>query len=139
MKMKIFIVTASILLFTFLSCSTQNVTEHNPYGGYNYESRNMSGDLVSEGSLYISRENSNKIKGNWSLTIHTDCLKCGDRSGFLIGSIRNDSIFINLDPSDVKLSTVIVGKFDGENFAGDWEWTSHTGFFANGTFEAVRQ
>jgi len=99
----------------------------------------MSGNLVSEGSLYISRENTNKIEGNWSLTIHQDCIKCGDRSGYLIGNIKKDSIFINLDPNDVKLSTEITGKFDGENFSGDWEWTSHAGFFAKGTFEAVRQ
>ena len=141
MKMKILIVTISSLIFLLLSCSTSKTSEPYPYGSYLYRSYNFLGDLVGEGTLYISEPDSNIITGNWQIRKIRECLNCGAQfgSGIFSGKIENDSMRINLNPYDVEIDTELKGEFGNGTFDGDWHWTNLAGFGFSGTFKAVRQ
>ncbi len=139
--MKILTVTASILLFLFLSCSSSKTSEPYPYGSYLYRSYNFLGDLVGEGTLYISEPDSNIITGTWQIRKVRECLNCGAQfgSGILAGKIENDSMHINLNPDEIYIDTELIGEFGDGSFNGDWHWTNQAGFGFSGTFKAYRQ
>ena len=138
--MKILIVTASILFFTFLSCSSGRISEPFPYGSYSYKSYNFLGGLVGEGTVYISQPDSNIITGNWRIRrvsrgIYSTA-QFGD--GFLIGYMENDTMRINLNPDDTDIDSELIGEFGDGSFKGDWKLNKKGGLSLSGTFKAVR-
>jgi len=139
--MKILTVTISTLLFLFLSCSSGKISEPFPYGSYLYRSYNFLGDLVGEGTLYISEPDSNIITGNWQIRKVRECLNCGAQfgSGVLIGSMENDTMRINLNPDEINIDTELIGGFGDGSFNGEWKWNNKAGFGFSGTFKSYRQ
>lgn len=140
--MKKHLILFSILsTFLFASCSTQNITNKFPYGNYSYQSFNIVGELVGEGSLYISKVDSNFIEGNWSIRNIKNCVVCGPQygSGYLTGRIDNDSIYVNLNPDNPENYVELVGEIKNESFSGDWRWFELVLNSNRGTFKAVRQ
>ena len=140
--MKKHLILFSILsTLVFVSCSTQNVTNKFPYGNYSYQSFNIVGELVGEGSLYISKVDSNFIDGNWSIRNIKNCVVCGPQygSGYFTGRIDNDSIYVNLNPNNPENYVELVGEIKDESFSGDWRWFELVLNSNRGTFKAVRQ
>jgi hypothetical protein len=129
----------AIILF-FDSCSTQEVSESFPYGSYHYRSYNFVGDLVGEGSIYINKSDSNMVTGNWNIRQITLCLNCGKQfgSGYLEGYIENDTLVVNLNPTDIEIDTKLIGVLSDEEFSGDWRWIDRQGFGFSGQFTAIR-
>jgi len=130
-----------IFLFLFLSCSSSQTSEQYPYGSYLYRSYNFLGDLVGEGTLYISEPDSNGIMGNWSIRKVRECNNCGAQfgSGIFIGTMEEDLMRINLNPDNVEIDTELIGEFGSGSFNGEWKWTDQAGFGFSGTFKAARQ
>ena len=141
MNTKLLIVISSVLLLAGISCSSGEATSSFPYGSYLYRRYNFLGELVGEGTLYISEANSNNISGNWQIREVRKCLNCGAQfgSGFFTGHIENDSIYINLNPDNSEIDTRLIGAYLKGNYNGDWSWTNQAGFGFSGTFKAVRQ
>jgi hypothetical protein len=140
--MKKHLIFFSILsTLVFVSCSTQNVTNKFPYGNYSYQSFNIVGEVVGEGSLYISKVDSNFIEGNWSIRNIKNCVVCGPQygSGYFTGRIDNDSIYVNLNPDNPENYVELVGEIKDESFSGDWRWFELVLNSNRGTFKAVRQ
>jgi hypothetical protein len=138
MKNKYLILISSASVLIMFCCSTRNLTEEYPYGYYSYVELNKSGQRVSEGSLYIDKADSNTVQGNYAITV-IDRVDAGLKSGFLIGRIENDSIFIDLDPDYTKTVWILAGELHSNGFSGHWEWTRDSGAFHNGSFIAIRQ
>ena len=136
-KYLILISSASVLLMSF--CSTRNLNEKYPYGYYSYVEHNKAGNLVSEGSLYIHKADSNTVRGNWGVIVYRDRVGRVTQNGYLLGRIENDSVFIDLDPDYSKTDWTLAGKLDGNVISGDWEWKRYNGAFHNGSFIAIRQ
>jgi hypothetical protein len=138
-KRPIFFCIISTLIF--VSCSTQNVTNKFPFGNYSYQSFNIAGELVGNGSLYISKVDSNFIEGNWSIRNVRNCVVCGPQygSGYFSGKIERDSVYINLNPNNPENYVELVGKIKNESFSGDWRWFELIVNSNRGTFKAVRQ
>jgi hypothetical protein len=135
-KYLILVSFASILIMS--CCSTRNLTEEYPYGYYSYEEHNKLGILVSEGSLYLHKADSNTVQGNYAITV-SDRVDAGLNSGFLIGRIENDSIFIDLDPDYTKTDWTLAGTLDSNVISGDWEWRRNSAAFHKGSFIAIRK
>ena len=138
---KYLILFSIILMLLFVSCSTQNVTKKFPYGNYSYQSFNIVGELVGEGSLFISKVDSNFIDGNWSIRNVRNCVVCGPQygSGYFSGRIESDSIYINLNPNNPENYVELAGKIKDDSFSGDWRWFELIVNSNRGTFKAVRQ
>jgi hypothetical protein len=138
---KLPIVFIVILISTFFSCSTHKVADEFPYGSYSYQSFNIVGELIGDGSLFISTVDSNIIEGNWSIRNIRNCIVCGPQygSGYLTGRIENDSVYVNLNPNNPENYVELVGKVDGDNFSGDWRWFKLIVNSNRGTFEAVKE
>ena len=128
------------MIFLFIFCSSGDVSESFPYGSYHYRSYNFLGDLVGEGSIYINRSDSNMVKGNWNIRQVTLCLNCGKQfgSGYLEGYIDNDTLVVNLNPTDVEIDTKLIGVLGDEEISGDWRWVNREGFGFSGKFTAIR-
>jgi hypothetical protein len=135
------IIFVLISALTFFSCLTQKVINKFPYGNYSYQSFNIAGELIGEGSLYISKVDSNVIEGNWSIRNVRNCVVCGPQygSGYLNGRIESDSVYINLNPNNPEDYVELVGEIKNENFSGDWRWFELIVNSNRGNFKAVRQ
>jgi hypothetical protein len=70
-----------VLTAVFFSCSTQKMTGEFPYGSYSYQSFNIAGELIGDGTLFISTVDSNLIEGNWSIRNVRNCVVCGPQYG----------------------------------------------------------
>ncbi len=141
--MKKIIITSfvSVVLLLLLSCSSEEVAKDSPYGSYIYRSYNFLGDLVGEGTIYLNEADSNRITGNWNIREIRYCTNCGKQfgTGYLEGYRKGDSIFVNLNPTDVDIDTWLIGKFEDGKYEGKWKWTSIDNFGYEGDFRAERQ
>jgi len=140
--MKIYLmIFVLISALTFFFCSTQTIPNKFPYGSYTYRSFNIAGELVGDGSLFISKVDSNIIEGNWSIRNIRNCVVCGPQygSGYLTGRIESDSVFINLNPNNPENYVELVGEIKNDNFSGDWRWFELIVNSNRGNFKAVRQ
>lgn len=128
------------LMLAFFSCSSQKASGGFPYGSYSYRSYNLLGDLVGDGTLYISRTDSNLVEGNWAIRNVRNCFVCGPQygQGYFTGRIENDSLFINLNPDKPENYVELYGKFDDGNFSGEWRWFELIINSNRGTFKAEK-
>jgi len=138
-KLQIVFLNAILFLF-FLSCSSQNAAGKYPYGSYSYKSFNIVGELVGDGTIYISRVDSNIVEGNWAIRNVRNCNVCGPQygNGFFTGRIDNDSLFINLNPDNPENYVELAGELNEEAFIGDWRWFELVVNSNRGTFKAIR-
>ena len=129
-----------VLTAVFFSCSTQKMTDEFPYGSYSYQSFNIAGELIGDGTLFISTVDSNLIEGNWSIRNVRNCVVCGPQygSGYLTGRIENDSVYINLNPNNPENYVELVGEIKDQSFSGDWRWFELIVNSNRGTFKGVR-
>ena len=136
-RLIIFIV---ILISTFFSCSTHKVAKEFPYGSYSYRSFNIVGELIGDGSLFISKVDSNIIEGNWSIRNNRNCIVCGPQygSGYLTGRIDDDSVYINLNPNNPENYVELVGIVRNDTLSGDWRWFELIVNSNRGSFKAVK-
>lgn len=140
MKKTTFILLLIVLPALFLSCSTIEKTGRTELGDYSYRSYDMVGTLVGEGSLYIVKSDSGTVEGNWSIRNVHNCSTCGSQfgSGYLTGQIKNDSIYINLNPDYPESYTELTGKLQNGNISGEWLWTNLIVASNRGTFKAEK-
>ena len=129
-----------VLTAVFFSCSTQKMTGEFPYGSYSYQSFNIAGELIGDGTLFISTVDSNLIEGNWSIRNVRNCVVCGPQygSGYLTGRIENDSVYINLNPNNPENYVELVGEIKDQSFSGDWRWFELIVNSNRGTFKGIR-
>jgi hypothetical protein len=118
------IMLSTFMALIFISCSIQETTKEFPYGSYSYRSFNIAGELIGDGTLFISEVDSNDIEGNWSIRNVKNCNVCGPQfgSGFLTGHIEKDSVFINLNPNTPQNYVKLVGEITDGSFSGEWRW-----------------
>jgi len=128
------------VIFLFLACGAQKSASDFPYGNYSYKGFNIAGELIADGTLFINYLDSNKVEGNWSIRNVRNCVVCGPQygSGYLTGSIANDSLVINLNPNTPQNYVELVGEIKDNMFIGDWRWFESVVNSNRGTFRAAR-
>lgn len=137
---KLIVILNVLAFFFFLSRGTQKSASDFPYGNYSYKGFNIAGELIADGTLFINYLDSNKVEGNWSIRNVRNCVVCGPQygSGYLTGSITNDSLFINLNPNTPQNYVELVGEIKDNMFIGDWRWFESVVNSNRGTFRAAR-
>ena len=138
-KIKIFLILLGLPVLLW-SCSSGESTGLTELGNYSYRSYDIVGNLVGEGSIYISKTDSGTIEGNWSIRNVHNCSTCGTQfgSGYLTGQIKDDSIYINLNPDYPESYTELTGKLQNGNMSGEWLWTNLIIASNRGTFKAEK-
>jgi hypothetical protein len=140
MKRLRIILSILISFLFFIACSSQKAASEFPYGSYSYKSFNIVGELVGDGTIYISKVDSNIVEGNWAIRNVRNCNVCGPQygNGFFTGRIVDDSLFINLNPDNPENYVELIGELNNESFTGDWRWFDLVVNSNRGTFKAVR-
>lgn len=135
-----------LLLFlaalTILSCKspTESFTKQIE-GTYNYTAYDNNNQLVVTGTLIITQSDSTTIQGSWQLIIANNAQKTGpqDGSGSLTGTIKKDSVYINLNPNFVDNNVLLHGGLNSFGFGGEWQWIGFAGKLNGGSFSAIRK
>jgi len=138
-KFQIFLLIV-LLFLLFISCSSQNSMTEYPYGSFSYRSFNIAGELIGDGTIYIGKVDSNLVEGNWAIRNVRNCFVCGPQygNGYLTGKIKNDSLFINLNPDNPENYVELIGELNKGVLTGDWRWFELVVNSNRGTFKAVR-
>lgn len=138
-RLKIIMVLFGISIL-LISCSSKEVVEKFPYGSYSYRSYDIVGNLVGDGSFTIVKLDSVTVEGNWSIRNVHKCATCGTQfgGGYLTGEIKNDSVYINLNPDSPENYTELIGKIDDGSITGNWQWLRPILYSNRGTFEATK-
>jgi len=134
-----------ILFFGFIliliqSCSDPLGTE-SIYGEYNYTGFDSIGVKISQGTLTISISDSSMVDGNWAILPVGNNIEIGPQigDGQLTGFIKNDSIFISLNPDIVDNNIQLSGIFLNGEISGKWVWSTFVGITNHGFFTAKKR
>ena len=138
---KIFVIASIIFISALLtSCSSGEKAGIIELGNYSFRSYDIVGNLVGQGSIYLTKTDSGTVEGNWSIRNVHNCLSCGSQfgSGYLMGQIKNDSIYLNLNPDYPESCTTLSGKLNSGKIYGEWLWTNLIVASNRGTFKAEK-
>jgi hypothetical protein len=114
---------------------------------YNYKGFDTNGILLVKGVIILRVDETNKVKGDWKLQVldKGKLKESGpqDGSGKIVGQLKGDSIFLNLNPDVFGDNIYLDGKVTKANiFKINGKW-GHYGYFAGrlneGNFEMVRK
>lgn len=139
MKSVIFLFAGVILIF-IISCSDPLTTE-TINGEYNYTGFDSIGVKISQGTLTINISDSTKITGDWAILPIGNDIERGPQigDGRLEGTIKNDSIFINLNPNVIDNNIQLIGLFVNGKISGKWTWSTFAGIANRGFFSAEKR
>jgi len=140
--------TASIYLllivpgFFIWNCSAAKSVQQSkpfPLGEYQYAGFDKNGGKIVEGRLAITSREEDRIKGEWQLSKIGNPERIGPQigTGECIGTIKEDSLFINLNPNMVDNSVNLKGKIKDGSYSGTWSYDGVGPGINRGTFEAV--
>ena len=96
---------------------------------------------IVDGFLTIIFEGSNQLGGEWQLDAVGDPQNIGLQvgEGWLIGTVNQDTIWINLNPDWDDNNVYLDGILQDSSFSGQWTWAGFPGVFNYGTFIAEAQ
>lgn len=113
---------------------------------YDYKGFDTNGVLRVSGVLTLRADDTVKLKGEWRLQVlHTDKLKDygpQDGTGKISGQIKEEGIFLNLNPGQIHNNIYLEGKVTSTNNAaikGNWGYYAFVGKVKEGPFEMVQQ
>lgn len=113
---------------------------------YDYKGFDTNGVLRVSGVITLRLDDTVKIKGDWKLQVlHRDKLKEAgpqDGAGKIVGQLKEDSIFLNLNPGQIHDNIYLDGKVTSANYSeikGKWGHYGFAGKVNEGAFEMVRK
>ncbi len=133
------------LLGGLLFCAT-SVRAEEILRTYDYKGFDTNGVLRVSGVLTLRSDDTVKLMGDWRLQVlHTDKLKDygpQDGKGKISGQLKEEGIFLNLNPGQIHNNIYLEGKVTSTNNAaikGKWGYYAFVGKVKEGTFEMVQQ
>ena len=113
---------------------------------YHYKCFDANGVLLLEGVITLRVDETVQVKGAWRLqALDKNKLKeLGPQDGYgrLVGQLKGDSIFLNLNPAEFENNIYLDGKVTRANIfkiSGKWGYYGFVGKLNEGNFEMVRQ
>lgn len=113
---------------------------------YNYKGSDTNGNLLVEGVITLRTDETIQVKGHWNLKVldknkyHE--LGPQDGSGEIIGQLKGDRIFLNLNPDVYEDNIYLDGKVTKANIfkiSGKWGYYGFVGKLNEGNFEMERK
>jgi len=113
---------------------------------YNYKGFDTNGNLLVEGILTLRTDETIQVKGDWKLQVldQNKLKELGpqDGSGEIVGQLKGDRIFLNLNPDQYENNIFLDGKVTKANvfkISGKWGFYGFVGKLNEGIFEMVRK
>lgn len=130
------------LLFCFAAFGANTISRT-----YDYKGFDTNGNLVVRGTIILHLDGTDKVKGDWQLQIldRNRLKEFGhqDGSGKISGYLRNESIFLNLNPEGLGDNIYLDGKVtkaDIFKIRGKWgRYGFYEGKVMEGHFEMARR
>ncbi|MBX2991244.1 MAG: hypothetical protein KF749_08750 [Bacteroidetes bacterium] len=106
---------------------------------YQYVGYARDGSPIVRGQLVLSVSPAN-VRGNWRLASALNEGRIGPQigRGILTGSFSDGILNINLNPNNADNNVLLSGRFDRNQYIGQWKWVGFRGLMNGGTFEAHR-
>jgi hypothetical protein len=111
---------------------------------YNYKGFDTNGNVLVEGVITLRLEETIQVKGDWKLQIldKNKYKELGpqDGSGKIVGQLKGDTIFLNLNPDQYENNIFLDGKVtkaDVFKISGKWGLYGFVGKLNEGNFEMV--
>jgi len=129
-----------VLILLSLSLLSSCKKENNENDLYNYSGFDSLGIKIVEGTFSMVYLDSNSITGNWDFDKIGDPIGIGDQVGLgeYLGSIRNDTIRISLNPDVVDDNVDLFGTMNDDIILGEWSYSTLHGIVNYGTFAAEK-
>ncbi|MCH8069152.1 MAG: hypothetical protein IID16_07820 [Candidatus Marinimicrobia bacterium] len=135
-----------VSFFLFFSMCTEDKNSSDTddlisQGTHRYIAYDSTGVTIVDGFLTIIFEGSNQLGGEWQLDAVGDPQNIGLQvgEGWLIGTVNQDTIWINLNPDWDDNNVYLDGILQDSSFSGQWTWAGFPGVFNYGTFIAEAQ
>lgn len=113
---------------------------------YDYKGFDTNGVVRVSGVITLRLDDTVKIRGDWRLQVlHSDKLKDygpQDGSGKISGQVREEGIFVNLNPGQIQNNIYLEGQVTSTNnyaIKGKWGYYAFVGKVNGGNFEMVRK
>ena len=113
---------------------------------YTYKGFDTNGNLLVEGVITLRSDETIQVKGDWKLQIldKNKLVELGpqDGSGKIVGQLKGDNIFLNLNPDQYENNIFLDGKItktDVFKVSGKWGLYGFVGKINEGNFEMVRK
>ena len=135
---KFYLFFAVVLLF--YGCSLTDADKETRL--YMYTGYDSTGVMIVSGKLVIDFLEEGKLEGQWQLSrsgTNTDNIGPQTGQGVLVGSVENDTAWVELNPDYRDNNVGLHGRLDGREFKGKWIYSSFIGITNWGTFEAVKR
>jgi hypothetical protein len=129
------------LFFSFAASGTNEV-----FRTYDYKGFDTNGNLLVSGVITLRLDGPTQVKGTWKLTVlNKDKLRelgPQDGSGKILGQLKDDSIFLNLNPDQFNSNIYLESKVARANMfqiKGKWGYYGFVGKLNEGNFEMERK
>ena len=113
---------------------------------YNYKGFDTNGNLLVKGVITLRLNKTIQVKGDWILQIldKNKLVELGpqDGSGKIVGQLKGDRIFLDLNPEQFENNIYLDGKVTRVNvfkISGKWGLYGFVGKLKEGKFEMVRK
>ncbi len=126
----------SIILFSILilACEEER-QEDKPYQYIAYYGKSLR--VCAEGTIDLTIDTDSTINGTWSIKAKDGFTQneIGPQvgSGQLSGSIKNDQLYVNLNPGWTDNNVSLNGHY-GSEIRGGWYWSTISGARSSGSF-----
>ena len=111
-----------------------------PSGAYSYISYDSSGAPIVKGWFTMNITDSVSISGEWHFKKIGKPKDIGPQigDGVLIGGLKQDFVWIELNPQYIDNNLLLTGMIEDSNYRGEWTWISYAGPTNRGTFKAIK-
>ncbi|HEX9974845.1 MAG TPA: hypothetical protein VGD14_22515 [bacterium] len=149
MKKIALVIPIIIISLSFYFCEKDNPTADKgnlvelkiPVATYKYTGYDSMGVKIITGWIEFLFEDSTDITGRWELDKIGDPQNIGPQvgSGYLVGSLENHQLFLNLNPEYVDNNVFLICPYDDQKLTGKWNYSGFPGIINHGTFVAEKK
>ncbi len=115
----------------FVACIDSGTDIGTVLGTFQYTAFDTANAVVDQGEILFGKKESGRLAGRWWFS------KSGN--GELAGTMRSDTIWVNLHPQFRDHNLILFGIMQGNMIRGQWTWIGLPGVMSEGTFEAIKQ
>lgn len=122
-----------------IGCNGQSVGPAPP-GAFEYKSYDSLGTMIAQGWMVLIVDSA-RATGEWHFRKIGDPKNIGPQTGdgFFEGQLLQGQLDLDLNPQYRDNNVLLSGSYDGETFAGNWDYVGFPGVINQGRFSAVRR
>lgn len=139
---RILVIVLSFTVIIFLYCDPLSDDDEDriPSGAYSYTAYDSLETIVVTGWFTLEFQDSTNIEGEWHFKKVGNPENIGPQvgDGELIGQKDDSIVYIELNPQYRDNNVLLVGEISGNEYTGEWIWSTIIGVTNKGIFRAVK-